>query len=69
MINTYKWLRNDNIDARMVMQVHDELVFEVHETILYDFKARLNETMCTATNLDVPLLVDIGTGANWDQAH
>ena len=69
MINTHDWLTNGNVDARMIMQVHDELVFEVHDTILDDFKSRLNAIMCAAAQLGVPLVVDIGTGANWDQAH
>ena len=69
MLNTFNWLQNNSIDARMVMQVHDELVFEVHNDILDNFIEQLRDYMTSAAKLTVPLTVDIGTGANWDQAH
>jgi DNA polymerase-1 len=69
MINTYNWLQDDYVDARMIMQVHDELVFEVSDGLVADFTPRLRQLMCSAADLAVPLLVDIGIGTNWDEAH
>ena len=56
-------------DVRMIMQVHDELVFEVAENALDRAVINIRECMASATNLAVPLVVDIGTGNNWDEAH
>ena len=56
-------------DARMLMQVHDELVFEVREDAIDEVVAGVRERMSRAAELAVPLVVDIGTGKNWDEAH
>ncbi|WP_031434409.1 DNA polymerase I [Methylomarinum vadi] len=69
MIATDRWLQQSETDCKMVMQVHDELVFEVAENQLSDCIDRIRDLMCSAAQLDVPLLVDIGTGNNWDEAH
>lgn len=69
MIATDAWLQADGLAARMVMQVHDELVFEVPEAVLADFEPGLRARMEGAAELAVPLRVDIGVGDNWDQAH
>lgn len=69
MLATDRWLLEDNVDAKMIMQVHDELVFEVAESRLDDCKTRIRALMCSAATLDVPLIVDIGVGNNWDEAH
>ena len=69
MIRCHEWLQQSGIDARMIMQVHDELVFEVKTEQLDEAKAGINACMSGAAELAVPLLVDIGTGDNWDQAH
>jgi DNA polymerase-1 len=69
MIDVDKWLTADNIDARMIMQVHDELVFEVATPILAEFVQQVAEIMESAAKLAVPLVVDVGQGANWDEAH
>jgi DNA polymerase-1 len=53
----------------MIMQVHDELVFEVAAADAEAAKTPITEHMCGAVSLRVPLLVDIGVGANWDEAH
>jgi DNA polymerase-1 len=53
----------------MVMQVHDELVFEVAEGRLEEAQAEVVKLMSAAAELRVPLLVEAGSGANWDQAH
>ena len=69
MILCHEWLETTNIDARMIMQVHDELVFEVKQDQLEAAKAGINDCMSGAAELAAPLLVEIGTGDNWDQAH
>jgi len=51
------------------MQVHDELVFEIAESAVSNCIERLRDLMSSAATLDVPLIVDIGTGLNWDEAH
>jgi DNA polymerase I len=69
MITTDSWLQQSKVDIKMIMQVHDELVFEIAETALESGVVRIRELMSSAAQLDIPLLVDIGTGDNWDQAH
>ncbi|MFT6756592.1 MAG: DNA polymerase-1 [Chitinophagales bacterium] len=69
MIDVDKWLEADNIDARMIMQVHDELVFEVATPIVEGFIQAAAEIMEAAAELAVPLVVDVGQGTNWDEAH
>jgi len=69
MINLHEALLNSKIDARMVMQVHDELVFEVAEKDVQELTELVQKEMESAAELDVPLLVDIGVGDNWDEAH
>ena len=56
-------------DARMLLQVHDELVFEVRDESVEDLRSGVRERMSRAAELSVPLLVDVGVGANWDEAH
>ncbi|MBL8299885.1 MAG: DNA polymerase I [Rhodanobacteraceae bacterium] len=68
MIAVDAWL-GDRTDARMLMQVHDELVLEVREEVIDEVSTGLRGRMSTAAELAVPLVVDIGTGANWDEAH
>jgi DNA polymerase I len=61
---------NDNYqDIKMIMQVHDELVFEIPESIIEPASAKIKLLMEDAASLNVPLIVDIGTGLNWDEAH
>ncbi|SEP00226.1 DNA polymerase I [Aquisalimonas asiatica] len=69
MIRVDEWLRADEPDVLMVMQVHDELVFEVPESEVDAVAARVRELMVDAATLDVPLDVDIGVGQNWEEAH
>ncbi|HET6431429.1 DNA polymerase I [Dyella sp.] len=68
MIAVAAWMEPRD-DARMLMQVHDELVFEVRADAVEVVRAAITERMCGAATLDVPLLVDVGVGANWDEAH
>jgi DNA polymerase-1 len=70
MIDLHGWIGTQtDFDITMIMQVHDELVFEVAEKDLEAVKAPINARMCNAADLKVPLVVDIGTGSNWDEAH
>ena len=70
MIDLHGWIGTQtDFDITMIMQVHDELVFEVAEKDLEAVKAPINERMCNAADLKVSLVVDIGTGSNWDEAH
>lgn len=69
MIAIYSWLQQEAPPVRMIMQVHDELVFEVHRDSVESVKARIKAIMEGCFKLDVPLQVDMGVGKNWDQAH
>lgn len=69
MIDIQHWLEVEEFDARLLLQVHDELVFEVAETDLAVLSEGVEFRMASAVALDVPLLVDIGSGSNWDEAH
>ena len=69
MIDIQNWLNEGSVDARMLLQVHDELVFEVSERDLPLLADGVRFRMVSAAALDVPLVVDIGTGKNWDEAH
>lgn len=63
------WIQSEQPAVKMVMQVHDELVFEVAEAELESACARIRSCMESAASLAVPLLVEIGIGQNWDEAH
>lgn len=70
MINVDDWIRGiEDESIRMLMQVHDELVFEIREEKLEEYIALIKEKMSGAAELYVPLVVEAGTGDNWDQAH
>jgi DNA polymerase-1 len=69
MIRVDEELRSRNVPARMIMQVHDELVFEVEHSASEDVKVMVCEVMQNAAQLEVPLIVDCGEGDNWDEAH
>ncbi len=69
MISVHEWLTTDRPGARMIMQVHDELVFEVDEDKVDAVRDRVVELMSGAAELSVPLKVDAGIGSNWDEAH
>lgn len=69
MIKMQHWLDQTHCDIKMLMQVHDELVFEVAEADIEEAKANIKSIMESALNLKVPLVVDIGQGSNWDEAH
>ena len=70
MIKIHDWiLQNKNLKGLMIMQVHDELVFEVPEEEIVIFKKTIKDLMENVAKLNVPLIVDIGEGNNWEQAH
>ena len=69
MIHVDDWLQNSDLQSQMIMQVHDELVLEVPESELEAVKQGLNDLMANAASLLVPLVVDVGVGDNWDEAH
>ena len=69
MITVHDWLNAERPGARMIMQVHDELVFEVRHDEVEAVTDRVTELMNGAADLSVALKVDVGVGANWDEAH
>lgn len=69
MLRVDSWLRESGVDGRMIMQVHDELVFEIAEGALVTAREAVRRCMTEAMTLSVPLLVEMGVGANWDEAH
>ena len=69
MINTDQWIRDSKLDIKMIMQVHDELVFEVEESEVTKASKEIARCMESVADLNVPLQVDVGVGANWDEAH
>ena len=70
MINVHQWIQQQHKDnIRMIMQVHDELVFEIETTRVEQASEQIRQLMENCTKLTVPLKVDVGIGDNWDQAH
>ncbi|MEK9919036.1 MAG: DNA polymerase I [Luminiphilus sp.] len=69
MLSVDHWLDGSQVPARMIMQVHDELVFEVDTSAVEEVCLRVSELMSGVGLLDVPLVVDVGVGDNWDEAH
>jgi DNA polymerase-1 len=69
MIAVQGWIAKEKLKTKLIMQVHDELVLEVPETELAMVKAKLPELMQNVAKLDVPLLAEVGVGANWESAH
>ena len=69
MIATHRWLAGSDLQSRLILQVHDELVLEVPEAELDQIRDILPRLMGEVAALSVPLLVEVGAGANWDEAH
>ncbi|MBX9915062.1 MAG: DNA polymerase I [Pseudomonadaceae bacterium] len=69
MVLVDNWLSESSVDARVILQVHDELVLEVRDDLVPEVSAQLQALMGAAAELAVPLLVEVGVGANWDEAH
>jgi len=69
MIAVQDWLTQTGAGARLIMQVHDELVLEVPQDEVETLRAKVPELMTGVASLSVPLLVETGVGPNWDKAH
>lgn len=69
MINIQRWMKQENLKSRMLLQVHDELVFDAHLDELHILKPKVEELMRTAIALPVPMEIGLGTGSNWLDAH
>ncbi|MNI66061.1 DNA polymerase I [compost metagenome] len=69
MVAVDQWLRDSGAPARMILQVHDELVFEAENGFIEELRSNVVQHMSQAAQLRVPLVVDTGTGSNWDEAH
>ena len=69
MIRIYKEMKKQNLQSKMLLQVHDELLFEVHKTEIEAMKTLIQDCMVHAANLAVPMEVEIGIGKNWLEAH
>lgn len=69
MVNIHNWLVNEKLLTRMTMQVHDELVFDVHKKEVEVVKENITRLMCQAVQLEVPMEVEVGVGENWLDAH
>ncbi len=69
MLDVYQWIGDDNPDIKMIMQVHDELVFEVKASKADEFAHKIQTLMSDTYLLDIPLVVDVGIGDSWQQAH
>ena len=69
MVAVDHWLAASGLDAKVILQVHDELVLEVREDLVDQVREDIRQHMSAAATLDVPLLVEVGVGNNWDEAH
>jgi DNA polymerase-1 len=69
MIAVQRWIEENALQSRLIMQVHDELVLEVPNSELTYVQQHLTQIMQNVADLSVPLLVDMGIGHNWDEAH
>ncbi|VVP54189.1 DNA polymerase I [Pseudomonas fluorescens] len=69
MVAVDNWLTSSGLDAKVILQVHDELVLEVREDLIDQVREEIRVHMSEAAKLDVPLLVEVGVGNNWDEAH
>jgi len=69
MLDVDQWIGDDNSDIKMIMQVHDELVFEVKASKADEFAHKIQTLMSDTHPLDIPLVVDVGIGDSWQQAH
>jgi len=69
MIAVQHWLEDSRARAKLIMQVHDELVLEVPDAEIDLTRDKVRELMQSVTTLEVPLIAEVGVGANWDQAH
>ena len=69
MVNIHKWMQESNLKSKMILQVHDELLFDVHKTEVDLLKDKITHFMTNAIELEVPMEIGIGVGENWLLAH
>jgi DNA polymerase I len=69
MVNIHRWMVKEKVKSKMIMQVHDELVFDVHKDEVDQMKENIVKLMKNAVHLEVPMEVEVGIGANWLEAH
>jgi DNA polymerase-1 len=69
MVHIHRWLQKEKLKSRMIMQVHDELIFDLHKDEEAIVKPRVQELMKHAVNIEVPMEVEVGVGKNWLEAH
>ncbi|MCY1377983.1 DNA polymerase I [compost metagenome] len=69
MVAVDNWLQESGLDVRVILQVHDELVLEIREDLVDQVSGQIRTLMGGAAELDVPLVVEVGVGDNWDEAH
>ena len=69
MINMHKAIKTEKSEAKLILQVHDELILDTPKDEIDKIVSLITDSMMGAANLDVPLEIDIGIGDNWDQAH
>lgn len=69
MINIHNWMKAEKLQSKMIMQVHDELVFDVHKSELEKMKSKIPELMMGAIKMEIPMDVEVGVGENWLIAH
>ena len=69
MINIQNWLKSTTLETKMMLQVHDELLFDVPKNEIEIVQSKVKELMESAMTLDVPILVETGVGNNWLEAH
>src|SRR5690606_38400340 len=69
MINVHEWMKKENLKSKMILQVHDELVFDVHKDEVELLKQNIPGLMSNAIKMDVPIEVEVGVGTDWLQAH
>ncbi|EAZ81706.1 DNA polymerase I [Algoriphagus machipongonensis] len=69
MIDVHNWMKKENLKSKMILQVHDELVFDAHKDEVEILKKNIPELMSNAIKMDVPVEVEVGTGDDWLQAH
>ncbi|MDN3669082.1 DNA polymerase I [Echinicola jeungdonensis] len=69
MINVHQWMKNENLKSKMILQVHDELVFDAHKDEVDKLKKEIPKIMAEALPIEVPMEVEVGTGKDWLEAH
>lgn len=69
MINIHEWMKKEKVKSKMILQVHDELIFDVHKSELDLFQEKVPEFMKTAIKMEVPMEIGMGVGQNWLEAH